>query len=74
MRLSGERIMPVRIQSAAATVWGSRLGKEAKDALQRLHQMKKADLITGNVIDKQAPPFKPGITEVPFTCGPVSLD
>jgi len=69
MRLSGERIMPVYVQSGADGYWGKRLGKDAKDALRSLHQM-KGGLITGNVLEEPAPPIKPGVTEVPFSCGP----
>ena len=70
MRLSGERIMPVYVQCVAATDWGKRLGEEAKDAVHALHQMKETDIITGNTLDKQAPPIKPGATYIPFSCGP----
>jgi hypothetical protein len=69
MRLSGERIMPVRIDRGAGGFWGSKLGQDAKDALRSLHQIEGGP-ITGNVIDEQAPPIKPGDTEVPFACGP----
>lgn len=69
MRLSGERIMPVHVQSVADTYWGTKLGKDALDALRSLHQM-KSGLISGNVLDKQSPPIKPGVTVVPFAYGP----
>ena len=69
MRLSGARIMPVHVQSVADTYWGTKLGKDALDALRSLHQM-KSGLISGNVLDKQSPPIKPGVTEVPFAYGP----
>ena len=70
MRLSGENILPVRVASVADGYWGMRLGEEAKAALHALHQMKKADLITGNILDDAAPPIKPGVTEAPFAYGP----
>ena len=69
MRLSGECIMPVHVQSVADTYWGTKLGKDALDALRSLHQM-KSGLISGNVLDKQSPPITPGVTEVPFAYGP----
>jgi len=62
-RLSGERIKPVQISS----IGGSRhLSREAADALKCT--------VTGNIVDEPAPPIKPGITEVPFACGPRSPD
>ena len=73
MRLSGDRIMPHYVLSVADTIWGKRLSKEAKDALQVLHRMNKDDIITGNVLDEQGPPIKPGQTDVPFECGPGAL-
>jgi hypothetical protein len=30
--------------------------------------------ITGNVVKEPAPPIKPDVTEVPFACGPQSLE
>ena len=74
MRLFGERMMLFRIASAADGPWGSRLGKEAKEAVRSLHQMDEADLITGNVTDKPVPSFKPGDTEAPFEYGPQSQE
>jgi hypothetical protein len=70
MRLSGDRIMPTHVQSVLDTNWGDRLNEEAKKALKSLHQMKKDDLITGNVLQEQAPPIEPGQTDVPFKYGP----
>ncbi len=70
MRLSGERIMPFHVQSVAATRWGERLGKEAKEAVHALHRMKKTDMISGNTLERQTPPIEPGVTDVPFACGP----
>jgi len=62
VRLSGERILPVLVQS----IGGSRhLSKEAAEAIE--------PTITGNVADEQAPPIKPGITKPPFACGPRAL-
>ncbi len=61
-RFSGGRIMPVLIQS----IGGSRhLSKEAAEAIE--------PTVTGNVVDEQAPPIKPGITKPPFACGPRAL-
>jgi len=70
MRLSGTRILPVRVASVADGYWGTRLGKDARDALNALHQMDGADLITGNVLDTPAPPIRPGVRQVPFAYGP----
>jgi len=62
VRLSGERILPVLVQS----IGGSRhLSKEAAEAIE--------PTITGNVVDEQAPPIKPGVTKPPFACGPRAL-
>ena len=66
--------MPVHVQSVADTYWGTKLGKDALDALRSLHQM-KSGLISGNVLDKQSPPIKPGgVTEVPFAFGPQAME
>ncbi|MHC4626508.1 MAG: sialate O-acetylesterase [Planctomycetota bacterium] len=63
IRLSGERIKPVQISS----IGGSRhLSEEAAQALEHT--------VTGNIVDEPAPPIKPGITEVPFACGPQALE
>ena len=59
LRLSGERIMPVYVHS----IGGSRqLTREAAEAIDHS--------VTGNVLDESAPPIEPGVTEVPFACGP----
>jgi len=39
--------------------------KEAAEAIE--------PTVTGNVVDEQAPPIKPGITKPPFACGPRAL-
>ena len=58
-RFLGERIRPVYIDS----IGGSRhLSKEAAEAIE--------PTVTGNVLDEPAPQVKPGITAVPFDCGP----
>jgi hypothetical protein len=58
-RLSGDRIRPVYVSS----IGGSRhLSEEAAQAIERT--------VTGNVVDEPAPPIKPGVTKVPFACGP----
>ncbi len=63
IRLSGERIMPVHIRS----IGGSRhLSKEAAEAIK--------PTVTGTVVEEPAPPIKPGVTEVPFPCGPRELE
>jgi hypothetical protein len=36
--------------------------------------MKRADLITGNTLDKQSPPVEPGVTEAPFAFGPQAME
>jgi len=62
-RFSGDRIQPVYVYS----IGGSRsLSKEAADALDRT--------ITGNVLDEPAPLIEPGVTEVPFACGPQAVE
>jgi len=61
-RFSGDRIIPVYIRS----IGGSRhLSKEAAEAIE--------PTVTGNVVDEQAPPIKPGVTKPPFACGPRAL-
>ena len=76
MRLSGERkrIMPVLVESLGiAPYWAERYKKTNPgmgEALLSLHEQMKGKLVTGNVLDKPAPPIKPGVTEAPFTCGP----
>ena len=46
-----------------SSIGGSRhLSEEAADAIKRT--------VTGNVVDEPAPPIKPGVTQVPFACGP----
>jgi hypothetical protein len=61
-RLSGDRIRPVYVSS----IGGSRhLSEEAALSIKRT--------VTGNVLDGPAPPIEPGITSVPFTCGPRPL-
>jgi hypothetical protein len=63
LRLFGERIKVVGVNS----IGGSRhLSREAADALDHG--------ITGNVLDEPAPRVKPGITAVPFDCGPQPLE
>jgi hypothetical protein len=70
MRISGERIRPVRVRSLADDpYWGKKLDPETAKALRSLGG-KKSDRITGNLLEEQAPPIKPGVTEVPFACGP----
>jgi hypothetical protein len=62
-RLSGDRIRPVYVNS----IGGSRhLSTEAALAIQRT--------VTGNVLEKPAPPIEPGMVEVPFACGPQKLE
>jgi hypothetical protein len=62
-RLSGERIKPVQISS----IGGSRhLSEEAARALEHT--------VTGNIVEEPAPPIRPGITEVPFACGPQAME
>ena len=59
----GQRIRLVRI----ASIGGSRhLSKQAADALDHS--------ITGTVVDKPAPPVKPGMTNAPIECGPQTLE
>jgi len=59
VRLSGDRIIPVYIRS----IGGSRhLSKEAAGAIK--------PTIAGKVVAEQAPPIHPGITKLPFACGP----
>jgi len=61
-RFSGDRIIPVLVQS----IGGSRhLSKEAAEAIE--------PTVTGSVADEQAPPIRPGITKPPFACGPRAL-
>ena len=73
MRLSCERMKPLRVESIAENIsFRSAIGKEAAEALLSLHE-KKADVITGNVLDEPGPPIEPGTTEVPFTCGPQTM-
>ena len=58
-RLFGDRTIPYAINS----IGGSRyLSKEAADALERT--------IEGNVIVMSGPSVEPGVTKVPFACGP----
>ena len=59
VRLSGDRIKPVQISSIGGT---RHLSRDAADALDRT--------VTGNVVDKSAPPIKSGVTDAPFACGP----
>jgi len=55
----GKRIMPVYVDS----IGGSRhLSKEAAESINHS--------VTGNVLDKPAPPVRPGVTAIPFACGP----
>ena len=62
-RLFGDRIMPVYVRS----IGGSRhLSKEAAAAIDHS--------VTGNVLDEPAPPIEPGVTEVPFACGPQAVE
>jgi hypothetical protein len=62
-RLFGDRIMPVYVRSDG----GSRhLSKEAAEAIDHS--------VTGNVLDEPAPPIEPGVTEVPFACGPQTVE
>ena len=62
-RLFGDRIKPVLIHSIGGS---SALSKEAADAIDRS--------VTGNILDEPAPPVEPGVTKVPFACGPQPLD
>jgi len=58
-RTFGDRIMPVLVHS----IGGSKaLSREAAEAIDRS--------LSGNVLDEPAPPVQPGVTEVPFACGP----
>jgi hypothetical protein len=45
---------------------GKALSQEAADAIDRS--------VTGNVLDEPAPPIEPGVTEVPFACGPQAVE
>ncbi len=63
LRFSGERIKTAYIRSNGGT---SHLSAESGKALD--HD------ITGNILDKPAPPIKPGQTEAPFACGPQPLE
>ena len=63
LRLFGERIKVVYVNS----IGGSRhLSQEAAEVLDHS--------ITGNVLDEPAPQAKPGITAIPFECGPQPLE
>jgi hypothetical protein len=67
IRLSGERIVPYVISSAADTKYGSRfLSPEAARSFEHT--------ITGNVLPDPAPPIEPGVTDVPFACGPQAAE
>ena len=46
--------------------WTSALSNEATDAIDRS--------VTGNILDEPAPPIEPGVTEVPFACGPQAAE
>lgn len=63
IRLVGERIMPVLINSIGGS---EKLSKDAADALDRQ--------VTGNIVDKKTTPPVPGDKSIPFLYGPVSLD
>ena len=41
-------------------------GRQAADAIDRS--------VTGNVLDEPAPLIEPGVTEVPFACGPQAVE
>lgn len=58
-RLFGDRIRPVSVNSIGGT---RHLSEEAAEALDHS--------ITGNVLKEPAPPIEPGVTGVPFACGP----
>jgi len=61
-RLLGDRIRPHWVHS----IGGSRaLSREAAEALDRS--------VAGNVLDAPGPSIEPGMTEVPFACGPQPL-
>jgi hypothetical protein len=63
IRLSGERIVPFVIGSAADSKYGSRfLSPEVARSFEHT--------ITGNVLPDPAPPIEPGVTEAPFAYGP----
>ena len=62
-RLFGDRIKPVLIHSVGG---GKALSQEAADAIDRS--------VTGNILDELAPPIEPGVTEVPFACGPQAVE
>jgi hypothetical protein len=67
IRLSGERIVPYVISSAADSKYGSRfLSPEAARSFEHT--------ITGNVLPDPAPPIEPGVTDVPFACGPQDME
>jgi hypothetical protein len=62
-RLSGDRIRPVYVSS----IGGSRhLSEEAAQAIKRT--------VSGNVVNEPVPPIEPGVTKVPFACGPQPLE
>jgi len=61
-RLFGDRITPVSIDSSGGTKF---LSQEAAEAIE--------PTITGNIIDEPAPRVEPGVTDVPFACGPRAL-
>jgi hypothetical protein len=62
-RLFGDRIKPVLIHSIGG---GNALSKEAAEAIDHS--------VTGNILDEPAPPIEPGVTEVPFACGPQAAE
>ena len=67
IRLSGERIVPYVISSAADSKYGRRfLSPEAARSFEHT--------ITGNVLPDPAPPIEPGVTDVPFACGPQDME
>ncbi len=59
IRLCGDRIMPFYVRSMGGS---GELSKEAAQALDHS--------VTGNVLPEPAPAVKPGVTAVPFACGP----
>jgi len=63
LRISGDRIKEAYIRSMGGT---THLSAEAGKALDHS--------LTGNVLDKPAPPIKPGQTQAPFSCGPQLLE
>jgi hypothetical protein len=62
LRLSGERIRPVYVRSIGAS---RHLSREAAQAIDHS--------VTGNVVDEPAPEIEPGMTDIPFKCGPQPL-